>query len=194
MTVVRHPQVAAPGPVPVAEQHRQGAPSGREGYRFGIRGDTVLRPHQLRCRRRSRSAGRGSYPGRLPNASVGSVRRASHLALNAVVQGVTAVVPPCLVGTFEAAVAKAAQEHVLAVPQDGEVDVRRLRRCPRDRAPTTLVRSVTASGISTNRSSPPTGLSSAIERARVSCRRRGSRSGRPSSSQSNAATPLPRRT
>ena len=119
--VVRHPQVAAPGPVPVAEQDRQGAPPGRERDRLGIRGAVVLRPHHLVVR-----AGRvllaTAHIQVVAERERGEFRRALPLRAERRRPRVAAVVAPCLVRTLEPAVPQAAQEHVLAVPQDGEID------------------------------------------------------------------------
>ena len=121
MPVVGHPQVAAPGPVPVAEQDRQGAPTGRERYRLGVRGGAVLRPHHLVVRARGVLLAT-AHVQVVAERERGQLRRALPLGAERRRPRVAAVVAPCLVRTLEPAVAQAAEEHVLAVPQDGEID------------------------------------------------------------------------
>ncbi len=130
VAVVGDPQVAPPGPIPVAEQHRQRAPAGREGDRRRVAVAGRIRADELVVVRTRRSA--------CPSSSSDEVvaegeRRQRRVALPRGAERRRPRVAPVeaqrLVGPLEPAVAEAAQEHVLADAQHDQVRVGRRRRC-----------------------------------------------------------------
>ncbi len=123
VAVVRDAQVTPPGPIPVAEQHRQAAVAGRQRCRRRVPparcvgtdqliviADVAAVVHRLRLQVVAERHGRQCFrvlPGR------GERGR----------PGVASVEAPGLVGALEGAITKAAKQDVLAKPQDGQVDV-----------------------------------------------------------------------
>ena len=122
VAVVADPEVASPGPIPVAEQHRQRAPGRRQRDRGVVASAAGGRSDQLVVR---------AQVVRILGVGVGDVvaerqgRQARRTLPGRAERGrdrVAAGQPPRLVGPLEAATAEAAESDVLAVPQDHEVD------------------------------------------------------------------------
>ncbi len=121
MLIVRDPQIAPAGSIPVAEEDGERAPSGTQGRRIGVarlvRSDqeivtagaglpTGLVEFDVCADRKSREFGRSFPCGAEPGGP-----------------SVSAVVSQVFVGALEAAITETAEENVLPESQDGQIGV-----------------------------------------------------------------------
>ena len=121
MAVVGHSQVASAGPVPVAEQDRQGAVAGRERDRRGIAGALRGRADQGAVGTRARRRSGGIETKVVAHGERGQSCAALPFRAKGGGPGVTGVERQGLVRPLEAAVADTPKEHAFADPQDRQV-------------------------------------------------------------------------
>jgi hypothetical protein len=122
VTIVADPQVATAGPVPVAEQHRQGAVAGSQLDRGPVGRAVRTRPDELAGVAVESRLPVGAEPEVVADRQRRQPRPLPGRAERRRLRG-SAVEPPRLVRALEAAVATPAQQDVLAGAEDRQVDV-----------------------------------------------------------------------
>ena len=187
--VVAHAQVTPAGAIPIAEQHRERAPRRSQRDRRSVAGARGVRPDQLVAEAQVVRIGRRLVQI-VAERQRRQRRRAFPLGTERRGPGVAAIERPGLVGALEAAVAEAPQELVLATPQHGQVrpavavDVERVGTGDVGPIGDWVARPQRTAARRRPGSRCDTGSTGLVPPAK-------NRSGRPSSLQSNTATPPP---